>query len=46
MPQNIVVGDEAEAVAQFVADHAGTEVERPSRPNTSGSSTTTTSPTP
>jgi mono/diheme cytochrome c family protein len=27
MPQNIVVGDEAEAVAEFVADHAGTQVE-------------------
>ena len=46
MPQNIVVGDEAEAVAQFVADHAGTDVDRPPRPDTSGSSTTTTSTTP
>ena len=46
MPQNIVVGDEAEAVAQFVAGHAGTEVDRPSRPDTSSSSTTTTSTTP
>ena len=29
MPQNIVVGDEAEAVADFVAEYAGSEVERP-----------------
>ena len=27
MPQNIVVGDEAEAVAEFVSEHAGTQVE-------------------
>jgi mono/diheme cytochrome c family protein len=27
MPQNIVVGDEAEAVAEFVAEYAGTDVE-------------------
>lgn len=27
MPQNIVVGDEAEAVARFVAEFSGTEVE-------------------
>jgi mono/diheme cytochrome c family protein len=32
MPQNIVVGDEAEAVAQFVADHSGSEIDRPVRP--------------
>jgi cytochrome c551 len=32
MPQNIVVGDEAEAVADFVAACAGSEVERPPRP--------------
>jgi mono/diheme cytochrome c family protein len=32
MPQNIVVGDEAEAVASFVAGTAGTEVNRPPRP--------------
>ena len=28
MPQNIVVGDEAEAVADFVAEYSGSEVER------------------
>jgi mono/diheme cytochrome c family protein len=27
MPQNIVVGDEAEAVAEFVAEYSGTDVE-------------------
>lgn len=32
MPQNIVVGEEAEAVADFVADYSGTEIDRPVRP--------------
>jgi mono/diheme cytochrome c family protein len=32
MPQNIVVGAEAEAVANFVAENAGTEVDRPPQP--------------
>jgi len=32
MPQNIVVGDEAEAVAAFVAEYAGDDVERPPSP--------------
>ena len=32
MPQNIVVGEEAEAVAQFVAEYAGSEVDRPPEP--------------
>jgi len=32
MPQNIVVGEEAEAVAEFVAEYAGTEVDRPTIP--------------
>jgi mono/diheme cytochrome c family protein len=32
MPQNIVVGDEAEAVAEFVAEYAGSEVDRPAQP--------------
>ena len=32
MPQNIVVGEEAQAVAEFVADYAGDEVDRPSQP--------------
>jgi mono/diheme cytochrome c family protein len=26
MPQNIVVGDEAQAIAEFVAEYAGTDV--------------------
>jgi len=32
MPQNIVVGDEAEEVARFVAKYAGTEAETSPRP--------------
>jgi mono/diheme cytochrome c family protein len=32
MPQNIVVGDEAQVVAEFLAEHSGTEVERSPRP--------------
>jgi mono/diheme cytochrome c family protein len=32
MPQNIVVGDEAEAVARFVAEYAGGEAESSPRP--------------
>jgi mono/diheme cytochrome c family protein len=32
MPQNIVVGQEAEAVARFVAEHAGGEAEESPRP--------------
>ncbi|HEX4668688.1 MAG TPA: c-type cytochrome [Solirubrobacterales bacterium] len=32
MPQNIVVGDEAEAVARFVAKYAGSESESSPRP--------------
>ena len=32
MPQNIVVGTEAEAVARFVAEYAGTDVEEAPRP--------------
>lgn len=32
MPQNIVVGEEAEAVARFVAEYAGSEAEEPPRP--------------
>lgn len=41
MPQNIVVGDEAEAVARFVAKYAGSEAEespRPGEPSSSQSS--------
>ena len=40
MPQNIVVGDDADAVAAFVAKYAGTDVNRPHKPGdaaTSGS---------
>jgi mono/diheme cytochrome c family protein len=33
MPQNILVGDEAQAVAEFVAEYAGSEVERPLEPS-------------
>lgn len=32
MPQNIVVGDEAEAVAEFVEKYAGSEAEESPRP--------------
>ena len=32
MPQNIVVGDEAEALARFVAKYAGSEAEEAPRP--------------
>ena len=32
MPQNILVGDEAQAVAEFVAEYAGSEVDRPASP--------------
>jgi mono/diheme cytochrome c family protein len=34
MPQNIVVGEEADAVDAFVAEYAGTEVDRPPSPST------------
>lgn len=33
MPQNIVVGDEAEAVATFVSEYAGSDVSEPPRPS-------------
>jgi mono/diheme cytochrome c family protein len=32
MPQNIVVGKEAEAVAEFLAEYAGKEAQRPATP--------------
>jgi mono/diheme cytochrome c family protein len=32
MPQNILTGDQAEAVAAFVAEYAGTDVDRPPKP--------------
>jgi mono/diheme cytochrome c family protein len=37
MPQNIVVGDEAEAVATFVSEYAGSDVSEPPRPTQSKS---------
>jgi mono/diheme cytochrome c family protein len=36
MPQNIVVGEEAEEVAKFVAKYAGSEAEEAPRPGESG----------
>jgi cytochrome c551 len=41
MPQNIVVGQEAEAVAEFVAEFSGKDVDRPEAPG-SGTQTETT----
>ena len=41
MPQNIVVGEEAEAVAEFVAEYAGSEVEDPATPGASGAGSNT-----
>jgi mono/diheme cytochrome c family protein len=35
MPQNIVVGDDAQAVAEFVSQNAGGEVNRPLKPGDS-----------
>ena len=32
MPQNIVVGEDAEAVADFVEEYSGSDVEEPPRP--------------
>ena len=40
MPQNIVAGDEAQAVADFVAEYAGSDVDRPPSPEGSTTSTT------
>ena len=37
MPQNIVVGEEAEAVARFVAEYSGEEAEDTPRPGQAGS---------
>ncbi len=33
MPQNIAVGDEADAIARFLADYAGGDVDDPPRPS-------------
>ena len=38
MPQNIVVGDEAQAVAEFVAEYSGSEIQRSPRPSGSDDS--------
>ena len=37
MPQNIVVGDEAEEIAEFVSEYAGTDVDRPPSPQSESS---------
>ena len=37
MPQNIVVGDDAEEVARFIGDYSGTQVEDSPRPSPEGS---------
>ena len=37
MPQNIVTGEQAEAVASFVAEYSGGGANRPANPGTSGS---------
>jgi mono/diheme cytochrome c family protein len=39
MPQNIVVGKDAEAVAEFLAKYAGTEAKSPPSPQDGGAST-------
>lgn len=40
MPQNIVVGEEAKAVAKFVAKYAGSEAEESPRPSAEGETET------
>jgi mono/diheme cytochrome c family protein len=37
MPQNIVVGEDAEAVADFVAKYSGGDVDRPAKPGDANS---------
>jgi mono/diheme cytochrome c family protein len=37
MPQNILVGEDAEKVAQFLADYSGSDVEEPPRPSSDSS---------
>jgi mono/diheme cytochrome c family protein len=39
MPQNIVVGEDAEAVAEFLAKYAGTEAKGPPSPKEAGGGT-------
>jgi mono/diheme cytochrome c family protein len=41
MPQNIVAGDEAQAIADFVAEYAGSDVDRPPSPQSSSTTATT-----
>ena len=36
MPQNVVVGDDAEAVAEFLEKYAGSEAKSPPAPSSSG----------
>jgi mono/diheme cytochrome c family protein len=40
MPQNIVVGKDAEAVAEFLAKYAGTEAKSPPSPKSGGKQST------
>jgi cytochrome c551 len=39
MPQNIVVGDEAKAVARFIDEWSGSDVDKPPMPGEGGGST-------
>jgi mono/diheme cytochrome c family protein len=41
MPQNIVAGDDAQAIADFVAEYAGSDVDRPPSPQSSSTTSTT-----
>ena len=43
MPQNIVLGDDAEAVAQFVSEYSGTKIDRPPKPGETQSSSSSSS---
>ncbi len=36
MPQQIVTGEEAQAIADFVAKYSGTKIDRPTRPSPEG----------
>lgn len=44
MPQNIVVGDEAEAVARFIDEYSGTKVVEPPMPSPSSPSSSSPGP--
>lgn len=39
MPQNIIVGSDAEKVARFIGDYSGTQVEQAPRPSAAGGGT-------